>query len=446
MTKLRKLLRITFRLLAALSAIVLVLLLVWLRSALYHRFARFPQEERAWAELRAKWHPVTPIAGWREYKGVLHSHSHLSHDCEVPFEEIQRTLVETGRDFICMSDHPTKHRADFSAQWRGLHGGKLFIPGYEMKEGFMPFGVASGIVLDDGEARPELARRIIDNGGSLFYAHCEQPRDWDRPELSGMEIFNIHAAFRDSGGLQGMGPDILVNMERYPDQVMRLVFKRQDGLLARWDNLNRSRHITAIGGNDAHQNTGIRGIYTAAGTLRIEDTSPQTLKEFALNPVGRLLLRLCCGPLEPGRRVFYLQLDRYDRMIRFVTTHVLARELSEAAILASLKAGRAFVGFDMIADSSGFTWMAQGPAGNTLMGEAVPFSAGIRLRAEAPNECRFSILKDGNVIVREEGRQVDWVPPSPGKYRVEADLKIRGEWVPWIYANPILLEATPLKN
>jgi hypothetical protein len=430
-----------FRVAAILLAVLLVLALVWLTPAFYRRFVRFPQEEKAWAELRADRNPVQPVAGWNEYKGIVHSHSHLSHDCEVPFEEILRTLQETGRDFICLSDHPHDRRADFQAQWRGIHSGKLFIPGFEMSAGFMPFGVASGIILDDRQTRTELARRIVENGGVLFYAHPEEPRDWDRPELSGMEIFNIHAAFRDSGGLAGMGSDILVSMRRYPDQVMRMVFKRQDSLLARWDGLNRTRHITAIGGNDAHQNTGVRGVYTAEGALRIEDTSPHTLRELKLNPVTRFLLKLCCGPLEPGRPVFRLQLDRYDRMARFVTTHVLAKELSEEAVLASLKAGRAFVAFDMIADSSGFTWAAEGSSESAWMGETASFSPAIKLHAEAPNHCRFSIVKNGSAVFQQEGRRLDWSPPSPGKYRVEAELKIRGEWVPWIYANPILLEA-----
>jgi hypothetical protein len=78
-----------------------------------------------------------------------------------------------------------------------------------------------------------------------------------------------------------------------------------------------------------------------------------------------------------------------------------------------------------------------------MMGETAPFYPGIALRAAAPNHCRFTIIKHGNAMVRHEGRSFEWAPPSPGKYRVEAELKIRGEWVPWVYANPILLEAEP---
>lgn len=49
-----------------------------------------------------------------------------------------------------------------------------------------------------------------------------------------------------------------------------------------------------------------------------------------------------------------MQFDPYESSARFVNTHVLARGLEEPAILDSLRAGRVFIGFDMIADSSSF--------------------------------------------------------------------------------------------
>jgi len=63
--------------------------------------------------------------------------------------------------------------------------GQLFVPGFEMKEGIMPFGCAPSVVLSNQTDSATLARQIIENGGVLFYAHPEEPRDWDRPELVG---------------------------------------------------------------------------------------------------------------------------------------------------------------------------------------------------------------------------------------------------------------------
>ena len=433
-------LRRTLKIVGVLAILVVVGVLFWLRGALYHRFVRFPREEASWQAIRAQRQPVKDDAGWTEFRGVLHSHSLHSHDSEVPFEEILHVLKTTGLDFICLSDHCVDGRADFDLQWRGLHDGKLFIPGFEMKNGFMPFGVNSGVVLSNATDPPVLARQIAENGGLLFYAHPEQPRDWDRPELVGFEIYNIHVDFKQlRGGLGRLLPDLLLSHRRYPEQIFHSISRRPVDFVRRWDDLSRSRHITAIAGNDCHQNVGFRGFFTTNGTIRIEDTSPETLKEFRLNWITRQLARLCFGPLEPDRKLFHFQLDPYERMARFVNTHVLARELTELSIKDALRAGRAYIGFDMVADSSGFRWFAASGTNRVVMGESTPFSGDVRLHAKSPVPCRFTILRDSQVAIQQQGYEIEWTPPGPGKYRVEAELSVLNEWIPWVYANPIEL-------
>src|ERR1035441_1549622 len=54
-----------------------LVLLFWLRGALYHRFVRFPREEAAWQTLRAQRQPVATDAGWSEYRGIR-SEEHTS--------------------------------------------------------------------------------------------------------------------------------------------------------------------------------------------------------------------------------------------------------------------------------------------------------------------------------------------------------------------------------
>ena len=430
----------TLRFAGAGILLLALVLLFWLRGALYHRFVAFPREEAAWRAIRAQRQPVPAPTGWTEYRGILHTHSLYSHDCEVSFEEILGVLKATRIDFICLSDHPVRGRADFDLQWRGLHDGKLFIPGYEMKDGIMPFGVTAGVVLSNQTDAATLARQISENGGLLFYAHSEEPRDWARPELVGMEIYNIHTDFKRSrNGLSALMPDLLINHRRYPDHVFRTLFHPPDDLLGRWDQLNRTRHLTGIAGNDCHQNVGFRAICTSAGTIRVEDTSPRTLREFKLNWFTRLLARLCFGPLRPNRTLFHVQFDPYERSARFVNTHVLARALTESAVLDALKEGRVFVGFDLLADSSGFRWLAATGTNRVVMGQAASLAPETRLQAASPLPCRFTVRKDGAVVDQQEGRALDWAPPGPGKYRVEADLKILGQWVPWVYANPIEL-------
>ena len=362
----------------------------------------------------------------------------------MPLEEILRVLKATRIDFICLSDHPIRGRADFDLQWRGVHEGKLFIPGFEMKDGFLAIGVAPGIVLNNNTDSAALASQISTNGGLLFYAHPEEQRNWERPELTGMEIYNIHSDFKRNGaGLRAMAPDLLINQGRYPEHVFRLLFHRPVEFIKRWDDLNRTRHITGIAGNDAHQNVGIRAICTSSNTIRFEDTSPRTLKECKLNWFTRPLARLCFGPLEPNRTLFHVQLDPYERSARFVNTHVLAESLSEPTILEALRAGRVFVGFDLIADSTGFRWFASDGTARAVMGERAVYTPATRLHALSPLPCRFTVFKDGLAACRQTGRVLEWSPAGPGKYRVEAELEVLNEWVPWVYANPIELAAGP---
>ena len=436
----RRWLRIALRIIGLGVLLLAVVILFWLRHALYHRFVQFPREAAAWQALRAQRQPVPALPGWNDYRGILHSHSKFSHDSEVPFEEILRVLKTTGIDFICMSDHPIEGRADFDLQWRGLREGKLFVPGFEMKEGIMPFGVAPGIVLSNQTDSATLTKQIAENGGLLFFAHPEEPRAWDCPQLVGMEIYNIHVDFKRRGAKFGaLVPDLLLNLKRYPEHILRLIFVRPQEFVQHWDELNRTRHITGVAGNDCHQNVGFRGFYTPAGTIRIEDTSPRTLKEIKLNWLTRALARFCFGPLTPNRKLFHIQLDPYERSGRFANTHVLARALSEPAVLESLRAGRAYVGFDLIAPSSGFQWFAADGTNVTVMGESTTCSPTVQLTAHSPLPCRFTIVKDGTPVHQQEGRAVEWKPTGPGKYRVEAELRIVNDWVPWVYANPIEL-------
>jgi hypothetical protein len=438
-------LRTLFRRLTRYSLYAAILLVVtiafWMRSAIYNRFARFPRQEAAWKALRAQRQPVSETGPWQEYRGILHAHSHLSHDCEVSFDEILHALKTAGVDFICLSDHCVDGRADFDSQWRGLHEGKLFVPGFEMKEGFMPFGARPGTVLSNQTDSATLARQIVDNGALLFYAHPEEPHDWNRPELTGMEIYNIHSdAKRYSGGWLALLPDVLLNQSRFPEQEFRLIFKRPSDFVQQWDLLNAARHITGIAGNDCHQNTGLRVICTPAGELRIDNTSPKTLTTIKLNWFTSPIARVLFGPLEPNRELFHLQLDPYERMARFVNTHILARELTEPAVLDALRAGRVFIGFDLVADSTGFRWWADGSTGQVVMGESGALSRQTLLHARSPLPCRFTIVQNGRTVYQREGRNLDWAPTAPGKYRLEAELHAGTEWLPWVYVNPIQLQ------
>lgn len=436
----RFLVRWTLRLGVVAVLLFVVAFLVVFRTALYHRFVQFPKEAAAWAAIQESRTPVAPPVGWQEFRGVFHSHSHFSHDSEVTFPEILSAAKEAGIDFIFMSDHCVDGKADYSLQWRGMHDGVLFAPGFEMSHGFMPFGLPSETVLDCGQDAETLAREIEAGGGLLFVAHSEEERRWELPELDGMEIYNIHTDFKEEG-FGELLPDIVLSLRRYPDQMLRLIFDRQDAILARWDDLNKERHIVGIAASDAHQNNGFRGYYTEDDSLLIRMTSPDDVGTYKLNAITRTLLRVAFGPLEPGRQLFRIDLDRYARSLRFVNTHVLAQELSEQNVLENLKQGRAFIAFDMLADARGFSTTAANAGGMAMLGDTLILGENTEIEVASPVACRITVVHDGHAIAEHEGRDYRCPLSEPGNYRVEAELEVLGEWVPWVYTNPIRVVA-----
>ena len=67
----------------------------------------------------------------------------------------------------------------------------------------------------------------------------------------------------------------------------------------------------------------------------------------------------------------------------------------------------------------------------------VSAAAGLRLRAEAPLEGRFKLVRDGEVVLERDGPSIDVPVDQEGIYRVEVWLSLAGEARPWILTNPI---------
>lgn len=440
-------LRWTFRIAVVLAIVLVIALGILFRVQIYHRFYLFPKQAAAWKELDAKRAPVTLDSGWNVYRGIIHCHSELSHDSLMPFPEILTAMHKANCQFNLMSDHLVNGKADYSAGWKGIHDGVLFVHGYEMDEGVMPFGLPENVVLDAKLPAAELGKQIRALGGVLCYCHCEQERDWNVPELEALEVYNVHSDLlvnmKGGKALSGLFMDVLLSQRAYPDQVVRTLFHRSmlDRLVTQWDTRSISRRLTAIAGNDCHNNCGVRGIYTDHDSLFVIDTGHKDedhkVADVKLNGFTRALLKLAFGPLEPNKEVFRFDLDPYERMSRFINTYLLAKELSEPALLDALRNGRAYVAFSMIADPTGFAFVAEGNGQKVTMGEKIPLAADLKLRAATPLPCKFTLKRNGDTVQENETASFEFAVKDPGKYRVETQLNILGEWTPWIYSNQI---------
>lgn len=425
---------------------------------LYNRFSLYPRQAAIWKAHAANREPVSLKTEWTEYRGVMHSHSHISHDSEVLFPEIVEALHKAKCQFIFMTDHFVDGKADYSLGWKGIHDGILFVRGFEMQAGFMPWGLPDDTVFSRYDDPAELARRIRELGGVLALGHTEAPRPWTIPEIDAMEIYNIHTDINFNMVVKNSRietlKDLIINFRAYPEQTFRGLFDTWvlNMLVQKWDEQNMHRKITGIAANDCHQNVGIQAFYTAQDTVILLDTGhndpERKIREFRLNFLTRALLRLIFGPLKPDTRIFRFDPDPYERTARFVNTHLLARELSEPALLDAIREGRGFIAFNMIGDAEGFAFVAEDGVRQVTMGGRIALSPDLRFRAESPLPCRFALVHDGKTIAAEEGRTFEYEVEVPGKYRIEAALPMPGEIVysgnrtarnmaPWVVTNPI---------
>ncbi|MEK7856428.1 MAG: hypothetical protein AAB288_10080, partial [Acidobacteriota bacterium] len=109
------------------------------------------------------------------------------------------------------------------------------------------------------------------------------------------------------------------------------------------------------------------------------------------------------------------------------------------------KAGRSYIGFDILGDTSGFYFTASDGESETVVGESVPLSSNLFLDVFSPFAARRVLKKDGQTVVdfsslyNVEGFERFQVT-EPGSYRVEVYLDQLGppfDKMPWIISNPI---------
>lgn len=425
---------------------------------LYNCFWLYPRQAAVWRDNHEKAQPVSLKTAWNEYRGVMHSHSQVSHDSEVTFPEIVEAMHKAKCQFIFMTDHVVEGKADYSLGWKGVHDGVLFVRGFEMQAGFMPWGLPDDTVFSRDDDPAELAKRIRQLGGVLALGHNEGPRPWEIPEIDAMEIYNIHSDLIFNMVVKNSRietvKDLIINFLPHPEQTLRGAFDvwMLHMLTQKWDEQSKHRNITAIAANDCHQNVGIQMFYTEEDSLILLDTGhndpARKIQEFKLNFMTRPLVQRIFGPLEPGKRLVRLDFDPYERSSRFVNTHLLAKELTEPALLDAVRKGRAFIAFNMIGNAEGFAFVAEGGGKQVTMGESITLSPGLTLRAESPLECQFTLVRNGKSIKSQEGRHFDFEVAQPGKYRLEAALPMPGEitfrgdgasvsMAPWVLTNHI---------
>lgn len=354
------------------------------------------------------------VLNLQDFRGAVHVHTHLSHDSRARPEDLVRAANEIGLDFVMTTDHANPDI--FTKGLEGMHGKTLFIRGEEIiKGGSGPFGAcwppsACNSILGVGMngaldvkklSMPELMKAVEEQGAPVIVAHPMGFAAWASGDFAGMEIYDLADNIMPADWtsvLPAIGRlvkhlFVVLALGRPTKDALIDGLERPDQHLKQWDELLRDRRVFGVGAPDAHQNM----------------------------------------------KYFGVQLDKYAETLRFPSVHILAAQLTQQVLLAALKNGRTYTAFDLIADSQGFKFFAWDDHDIYVQGDEVALAQGraAGLTVQVPQEARIRLFKDGQRVQETLGSALDYAADAPGVYRVEAELKVKDDWKPWIFSNPI---------
>lgn len=321
---------------------------------------------------------------YNDYRAVMHVHAEDSNHTGGTRPEVLAAAKKTGVDVVMSTDH----RGPKPETWRGMRDGVLFIAGSEEND--------------------RLRFPLGDKEDLNFISHIEERYDAKAEGFDGMEIYNRHTDTKDDDDFEKGFKELLLDKakwaefvelyKQYPDEIFGAGTDYWPEIFAKWDAEIQKKPFTGIGANDAHQNQVFNG----------------------------------------------LMIDPYEVSFRNLSTHILARELTDAAIRQSLREGHVYVSHDWLCDPKGFGFVAANNLGVFHMGDPVIVVGTTRFYVQTPIPARVKLFHNGSLKEEKIGAFVEFSTKTEGAWRVECWLEIDGEERPWIYSNPIYLKQPDL--
>jgi hypothetical protein len=393
---------------------------------------RFEQQRR----------PIKLLTGFKDFRAILHAHAEDATHTGGTRPEMLAAAQRANVQIIMLTDHVRPPRDFINDSWRGVREGVLFIPGAEA-EGFLVYPQAS-ILHERWQTRDDYIRLVTQNGGNIFLCHVEERPDWPTDKLDGLEIYNHHTDVKDEGPFFSWLQKSLLEPARlallqqalqdYPQEVIAAQQDYLTQVIAKWDRDLQTHRLTGVAANDCHHNQ----VFTlkALGSEEMEITligeAPRRINVKQAPQIAELL-----RGKQPGELIARLDFDPYERSMRYVNTHILARELNEPSVRQAIKQSHAYVAHDWLCDATGFAFVAERGKSVAVMGDEVTWHKDLRLRVETPLPGIIKLLRYGKVVQESKSNSLRFAPAEPGVYRVEVWLDVDDEQRPWIYANPI---------
>lgn len=393
--------------------------------------------------------PAQP--GLTDFRCILHAHAEDSDHTGGTLKEMLADAKKAGVNAVLLSDHYRPPRDFIDGRWRGLKDGVLFLPGSEVN-GFLAYPEKS--ILKRMELKgSDFINTVSDGEGLIFLSHIEERKKHPFDGLTGLEIYNRHYdAKRDLPSLLGLvlmmtdpkqANDLETALAKYPDEVLAFQCDYPDVYLTKWDEGTNTRRLTGVAANDCHHNQIFRVTMVDTETVLIgTNVDPESqLRKFTADT--RPGIREMTKGRKPGDVLVKLDFDPYSRSFRNSSTHVLAAKLDEPSLRTALKAGKAYVAHDWMCDPTGFQYDARDAAGKLIgtFGDEVKLAAGLKLKAKLPVPAYLRLLRAGKEVAKSEGKtEFEFAITDAGAYRLEAWLKLDGEYRPWLFGNPIYVK------
>jgi hypothetical protein len=419
------------------AGIIMIALCILFTPPLFRRLITYPEIEKQVTEFQKRRKEPTSPVKLNLYRGVLHVHSYLSHDCKGTLDDIIPAAKSNGIDFIFLTDHPRGNIDTLPKGYNGLFDAVLIVPGSE-KLGFDAWPLDSSII-DWGVNRDTISKSIVGKGGIIFYAHPEEEHNWNNPWYQGMEIYNFHADTKDELMLPQVA-NFIINGNKYRQWSLREMFDEQTEILARWDSLNTKRKIVGFSAVDSHENQNIRARYLSDGRIEWSGSDTKVIDTTKVSLWNKWLLH----PPDKSGWIFKWMIDTYREGFNYITNYVLADTLSVPSLNENIKQGHLYTAFKSLGDAAGFMFSCtdQNDRLCGIMGDSIGLDKIKTISAISPLPGQFRLLHDGRVINTSsyDNYQYKWEELiEKGAYRIEVHIKIRNKDIPWIYSNPVYI-------
>ena len=182
---------------------------------------------------------------------------------------------------VMFTNHPAKTHDYFAPSHRNLIDGVLMIPGAE-QSGLLQFPTQS--LQNKSTGTPQDRVNLVrSTQGQVFLSHLEERMDWELNRLTGVEIYNIHADFKDECRFAEALRNpltmlaLLPLVQQYHQETFATLQNYPADYLRRWDELCLKSPHTGIAANDAHHNQGVRAFLDDEGKVQLEDALGQKL-------------------------------------------------------------------------------------------------------------------------------------------------------------------------